>query len=163
MEVTQVRPLTSRTRVALAIARGIAAARGDRDLTETHIAVGILREGSNPALSALWYAGMAENEMRRLSSYLEHSLGEPPGHIAPREVTIDLTAGEQKVLRLSEEEADQLNDPFLGTEHILLAILRLNDRAAKQFVENGMSLEKYREGMASSRRGDPPPSQPRAV
>lgn len=163
MEVTQVRPLTSRTRVALAIARGIAAARGDRDLTETHIAVGILREGSNPALSALWYAGMAENEMRRLSSYLEHALGEPPGHIAPREVTIDLTAGEQKVLRLSEEEADQLNDPFLGTEHILLAILRLNDRAAKQFVENGMSLEKYREGMASSRRGDPPPSQPRAV
>lgn len=75
MAATQLRPLTSRTRVALAIARGIAAARGDRDLTETHIAVGILREGSNPALSALWYAGMSENEMRQLSSHLEHSLG----------------------------------------------------------------------------------------
>ena len=163
MEVAQVRPLTTRTRVALAIARGIAAARGDRDLTETHIAVGILREGSNPALSALWYAGMSENEMRRLSSYLEHSLGETPGNIAPREVMIELTAGEEELLRLSDIEADQLNDPFLGTEHILLAILRSDDRVAKRFAENDMSLEKYREGMASSRRGDPPPSQPRAV
>ena len=163
MEVAQVRPLTSRTRVSLAIARAIAAARGDRDLTETHIAVGILREGSNPALSALWYAGMSENEIRRLSSHLENSLGEPPGHIAPREITIELTAGERELLRLSEIEADQLNDPFLGTEHILLAILRSNDRVAKGFAENDMSLEKYREGMASSRRGDPPPSQPRAV
>jgi ATP-dependent Clp protease ATP-binding subunit ClpC len=163
MEVAQVRPLTSRTRVALAIARGIAAARGDRDLSETHIAVGILREGSNAALSALWYAGMSENEMRRLSSYFEHSLGEPPGYIGPREVTIDLTAGEQELLRLSEIEADQLNEPYLGTEHILLAILRSDDRAAQKFAENGMSLEKYCEGMVSSRRGDPPPSQPRAV
>ena len=163
MAVTQLRPLTSRTRVALAIARGIAAARGDRDLTETHIVVGILREGNNPALSALWYAGMSENEMRRLSSHLEHSLGEPPGYIAPRQVTIELTAGEQELLRLSEIEADQLNDPFLGTQHILLAILRLNDRVAKRFAESDMSLEKYCEGMASSRRGEPPPSQPRAV
>ena len=163
MEVAQVRPLTSRTRVALAIARGIAAARGDRDLSETHIAVGILREGSNAALSALWYAGMSENDMRRLSSYFEHSLGEPPGYIGPREVTIELTAGEQELLRLSDLEADQLNDPYLGTEHILLAILRSDDRAAQKFAENGMSLEKYCEGMVSSRRGDPPPSQPRAV
>ena len=163
MEVAQVRPLTSRTRVALAIARGIAAARGDRDLSETHIAVGILREGSNAALSALWYAGMSENDMRRLSSYFEHSLGEPSGYIGPREVTIELTAGEQELLRLSDLEADQLNDPYLGTEHILLAILRSDDRAAQKFAENGMSLEKYCEGMVSSRRGDPPPSQPRAV
>lgn len=163
MAATQLRPLTSRTRVALAIARGIAAARGDRDLTETHIAVGILREGGNPALSALWYAGMSENEMRQLSSHLEHSLGEPPGHITPREVAIELTAGEQELLQLSDIEADQLNDPFLGTEHILLAILRSNDRVAKRFVENGMSLEEYCEGMVSSRRGDPPPPQRRAV
>jgi ATP-dependent Clp protease ATP-binding subunit ClpA len=106
---------------------------------------------------------MSENEMRRLSSYLEHSLGEPPGHIAPREVTIDLTPGEQELLRLSELESDRFNDPYLGTEHILLAILRSNDRVAKRFAEDGMSLEKYQDGIASSRRGDPPPSPPRAV
>ena len=163
MEVTQLRPLTSRTRVALAIARGVAAARGDRDLTTTHIAVGILRERGNPALSALWYAGLSENAIDRLSAHLEHSLGEPPGHIAPRQVTIDLTPGEEELLRLSDIEADQLSDPFLGTEHILLAILRSDDRAAKRFAENGISLEKYRDAMFSSRRGDPPPLQPRAV
>ena len=163
MEVTHLRPFTSRTRVALAIARGLAAARGDRDLTTTHIVVGILREGANPALSALWYAGMSEIAIRRLSSHLEHSLGDSPGHMPARQVTIDRTPGEQEVLRLSEVEADRLNDPYLGTEHILLAILRSDGFTTKRFAETGISLEMYYEGLLSSRRGDPPPSPPRAV
>jgi ATP-dependent Clp protease ATP-binding subunit ClpC len=163
MEVTHLRPLTSRTRVALAIARGLAAARGDRDLTATHVVVGILREGGNPALSALWYAGMSENAIRRSSSHLEHSLGNAPGNMPARQVTIDLTPGEQEVLRLSDMEADQLEDPYVGTEHILLAILRSGGPATKPFVESGISLEKYYAGLLSSRRGDPPPDQPRAV
>ena len=163
MVITQLRPLTSRTRVALAIARGIAAGRGDRDLTTTHIAVGILREGANPALSALWYAGMSEGVILRLSSHLEHSLGESPGHTVPRQVAIDLTPGEEQVLRLSEIEADQFDDPYIGTEHILLAILRLDDPVAKIFAQRGISLENYQKGLLSSRRGDPPPSEPRAI
>jgi len=163
MEATQLRPLTSRTRVALAIARGIAAARGDHDLSATHVVVGILREGGNPVLSALWYAGLSETSIRRLASHLEHALGDPPGHVPARQVTIDLTPGEEEVLRGGEMEADHLNDPYLGTEHILLAILRSNSVASKQFAEAGISLERYYDGLLSSRRGDPPPSQPRAV
>jgi ATP-dependent Clp protease ATP-binding subunit ClpC len=160
---TQLRPLTSRTRVALAIARGVAAARGDHDLSATHVVVGILREGANPALSALWYAGLSESSIRRLSSHFEQSLGDSPGHVPPRQVTIDVTPGEEEVLRQSEMEADRLSDPYLGTEHILLAILRSDGAASKPFEEVGISLEKYYAGLLSSRRGDPPPSKPNAV
>ena len=46
-------PLTSRTYVALSIARGIAAGLGHDDLTATHIALGILREAENGAVAAL--------------------------------------------------------------------------------------------------------------
>jgi ATP-dependent Clp protease ATP-binding subunit ClpA len=106
---------------------------------------------------------MSENAIHRLSAHFDHSLGNPPGHIAPRQVTVDLTPGEQELLRLSDIEADHLSDPYLGTEHILLAILRSNDRVAKRFAENGISVENYREGMFSSRRGEPPPNPPRAV
>ena len=163
MEGATLRPLASRTRVALAIARGIAAARGDRDLTPKHVAVGILREGSNPALAALWYAGMSENEMRRLHVVLENSLGEEPGHIPPRQVTIDFSPGEQEILRLSDLEANHFEDPFLGTEHILLAVLRSDELVAHRFAERGISIERYCNGLLSMRRGDPPPNQPSAV
>ena len=45
MTETAVPSLTTRTRVALAIARGIAASRGDDDLSPEPIALGLLREG----------------------------------------------------------------------------------------------------------------------
>jgi|SRR5688572_4222811 len=163
MEATELRPFTSRTRLALAIARSLAAARGDRDLTMTHIAVGILREGANPAIAALWYAGLSEAAIRRLRVDLEHSLGEAPGHMPPRQVAIDLTPGEERVLELSEIEADHFEDPYLGTEHILLAILRSDDPVAHRFVERGISAEQYYNGLSSVRRGDPPPGKPTAV
>jgi len=147
----------------VAIARGIVAARGDRDLTPTHIAIGIFREGSNPALAALWYAGMSEDEIRRIPFGLEHSLGEPPVRIPPRQVTIDLTPGEEDVLRLSDLEADHLGHPFLGTEHILLAILRSDSPPTQHIAKHGVSTENYVGGMSSMLRGDHPPSPPTAV
>lgn len=153
----QVRPLTSRTRVALAIARGIAAARGDLDLTPTHIAIGIFREGSNPALAALWYAGMSEDTIRGIALELERSLGEAPGDIPPRAVTINLSPGEEQMLRSAELEADHFGSPFLGTEHILLAILRSDSKPARHIAERGVSAEKYVEGMLSMWRGAAPP------
>lgn len=159
MESATPRPLTSRTRVALAIARATAAARGDRDLTPCHIALGIFREGRNPGLAALWYAGMSEDEIRQFSCVLEESLGVPPGHIQPRQVTIDASPGEEEILRLSDLEANHFNDPYVGTEHILLAILRTDNSVAQKVAERGVSFEKYCDGMLSIRRGDTPPDR----
>lgn len=159
----KLRPLTSRTRVALAIARGIAAARGDRDLTPIHIALGIFREGSNPGIAALWYAGMSENDLRRFYLVLENLLGDAPGHTPPRLVAIESTVGEEEVLRLADAEAEHFNHPYLGAEHILLAILRSGGPVAERIGEHGVSVEKYVEGMLSMGRGDPPPTTPRAV
>jgi ATP-dependent Clp protease ATP-binding subunit ClpA len=163
MESTKPLPFTSRTRVAVAIARAIAAARGDRDLTPTHIAVGILREGANAAIAALWYAGLSERTIRALHLDLEHSLSEPPGRIPPRQVTVDATPGEDAVARLGEAEADRFGDSFVGVEHLLLAILRSNGSVAQRFAERGVSAEAYYNALLSVRRGDPLPGEPQAV
>lgn len=160
---TKQRPLTSRTRVALAIARGLAAARGDRDLTAKHMVIGILWEGANPAMAALWYAGMSEPEMRRMRAHLENGLGDYPGRIPPRLVTIDVTPGEERVIALAEKVADDFGDDYLGTEHILLAALSGDDAVAREFLQHGISLAQYTEGLKAVRRGDPPPSEPRAI
>jgi RimJ/RimL family protein N-acetyltransferase len=157
------RPLTSHTRVALAIARGTAAARGDRNLTPTHVAFGIFKEGQSAGLAALWYAGMSEGAIRGFSSKLESSLGNPPGFMPVRQVAIDSSPGEEEILQLSEIEVVELSDPYLGTEHILLALIRSNSAVAHMLAEHGISLQSYVDGMLAVRRGDPPPNQtPRA-
>jgi len=87
MESTRIAPLASRTRVALAIARGVAAA---------------IRRIN-------W------RRDKSLGFRLEHSLGEPPGYIPPRLVTIDVTPGEEELTRLAEIEMRRRGDPYLGT------------------------------------------------
>lgn len=163
MERAAIRPFTARTRVALAIARGFAASRGEQDLTPRHILWGVLREAMNPAIAALWYAGLSEGEINRLRLDIERSFGEPAGNPAPRQVSLDETPGEATVIRLAELEADRLGDDYIGSEHILLAILRSDDVIAKYFGERGVSPDQYQEGLSSARRGDPPPQEPRAV
>lgn len=155
-----VRPFTSRTRVALAIARAIAAARGDRDLTPTHVAVGIFREGGNAALAALYHSGFSQDVLHKLGTRLEHQLGTYEGNrAAPRQVALDATEGEATIIRLGEVEADRLNDAYLGAEHLLLAILRdTKNEAAVLLATCGVSLQLYEDGLRFVRRGERPNS-----
>ena len=157
------RPFTSKTRVALAIARGIAAARGDRDITPTHIAAGIFREGSNLGLAALWYAGLSETAIKTLGGEFERSLPKPPGDVQPRQVTVDLTAGEAVITNQAELEMDRLEDPYLGTEHFLLAILRSHSAVTDRLEQLGITVETLDAGLAASKRGDPPPQHAKVV
>jgi ATP-dependent Clp protease ATP-binding subunit ClpA len=158
-----VRPFTSRTRVALAIARSIAAARGDRDLTATHIAAGIFREGANAALGAVWYAGLPEAAIKGLGAELENSLGERTGRIAARVVAIDTTPGEEAVVDLADVEASRFQHPYLGAEHILLAILRSDQAVSGRLSQYGITVEKYESGLRAMLRGDAPPNASTAV
>ena len=163
MEATSLRPFTSRTTVALAIARGLAAARGDTDLTAAHVVVGILRERRNAAVHGLWYAGLSERAIDGLSSEFEQALPAKRSPRDPHAVTIDLTPGETRILNDAEVEANEFGDPYLGTEHILLALLRSDALVARRFAERGISLKQYYNGLLSSRRGDPPPQMPHHV
>ena len=75
METTRPRPFTSRTRVALAIARGIAAARGDRDLTATHILLAVLRSDSMASRRLAEFGITVEKYEAGMSAMLR---GDPP-------------------------------------------------------------------------------------
>jgi ATP-dependent Clp protease ATP-binding subunit ClpA len=113
-------PFTSRTYVALSIARGIAAGCGHADITPAHIALGILREGENAAVAALQFAGVGIPKLRH---DLETELP-PRGRTRFGEVVLPATPGEQEIVELAVTEAAELNDPFLANEHLLLAMLR---------------------------------------
>lgn len=116
---TTLPPLTTHTRVVLAIARGIAASRGDEDLSSTHIALGLLREGENSALAVLDRAGV---DLRALRSELEATLG-PLGRPRP-EVALPSSPGEEQLLELAAAECRGFNDTAMWPHHLLLAMLR---------------------------------------
>jgi ATP-dependent Clp protease ATP-binding subunit ClpC len=131
-------PLTTRTRIALAIARGIAASRGDDDVTPSHIALGLLREAENPAVAALQHGGV---DLRAIRREFEVELG-PPGRPRPREVTLQLTPGEQRIGDLATTESRLRNEEYLGPHHLLLAMLREPDSpTAQTFARHSFLFE----------------------
>ena len=138
MTETVTYPFTSRTYVSLSIARGIAAAQGHSDITAAHIALGILREGENPAVAALQLGGVP---LRHLRHEIESELP-PAGHPHFGEVVLPTMQGEREMLELAAEEVAKLNNPYLGNEHLLLAML--SDPAApiaQVFSRHGITYD----------------------
>ena len=89
-------PFTARVRVALSIARALAAAMGHDDVTEVHVLVGILRKGENPAVAVLLDAGVPLDALRH---DLEQLL-EPRGRPRPlSRITHSYAVGDHPVLR----------------------------------------------------------------
>ena len=131
-------PYSTRLRIALALARGIAAARGDTELTPVHAALGLLREGENAAVGMLQHAGVPLNRVRH---ELEISLGDR-GWPRPEEVALALTDGERGLIQEARRQAQLRGDPFVGPEHILLALLQASaSPAAQVFVRHGFTHE----------------------
>ena len=120
MTETPTLPFSSRARVALAIARALAAGRGDSEVTPTHIALGLIREGENAAVAVFHHRGVALRTLRR---ELERLLGEPAGRPQPEEVALSLTQGEQDILKEARACSRREGDEHVGPEHLLLALI----------------------------------------
>lgn len=130
-------PLTSHLRVALAMARGIAASMGHRDLEPIHVALGLLREGENAAVAVLHSAGVPLRSLRReLEGALER------GHPSPTEVALPETPGERQLLSAALHEAREHHDEFLGPHHVLLALVRdPSAHVAQSLSRHGLTYE----------------------
>jgi ATP-dependent Clp protease ATP-binding subunit ClpC len=165
--MTEMRPMpySSRTRVALAIARAIAAGRGDPDVTPIHIALGLLREGDNAAVAVLQHRGVPLHSLRR---ELELLLGPPLGRTQPEEVARPLLPGEQSVLEQARAWSRREGDEHIGPEHLLLAILAEREgSAAHTLAQHGMetatAIASMRAVIHKHPDTPPPATPPRAV
>ena len=131
-------PFTNRTYVALAIARGIAAGRGNADVTATHIALGVLREGENIAVGMLHEGGV---NLRHLRHDLESVLP-PHGHPHFHAVELPTTESEQQLVDIASAEAAALDSQYVGCEHLLLALTRdSSTQAAHILARRGFTYE----------------------
>jgi ATP-dependent Clp protease ATP-binding subunit ClpC len=91
----------------------------DHDYIGTeHLLLGLLRQPNGMAAQALMARGLQLDEARRhVEELVGRGNGAPPAHIP-------FTPRAKKVLELSLREALQLKHNYIGSEHILLGLLR---------------------------------------
>src|SRR5215469_10101101 len=119
-----------------------------------HILLGLIREGEGVAAKALESLGISQEAVRR---QVEEIIG--PGQQAPSG-QISFTPRAKKVLELSLREALQLGHNYVGTEHILLGLIREGEGVAGQvLVKLGADLSRVRQQviqlLAGSRGNEP--------
>ena len=126
-----------------------------------HILLGLVKEGNGVAASVLKNLGV---DLRKIRLEVEKLVRSGPDLVTMGR--LPLTPRAKKVIEYSMEEARTLNHNYVGTEHILLGLLREQEGVAAQVLMNlGLKLEEVRgevlnilgqndeEGMASENDG----------
>lgn len=159
---------TNKAKQALDYARQAAGEFGHNYVGTEHILIGLLREGSGVAAQVLQNHGVDANRVHELVKQLIA----PGGSVSVQEPT-GYTPRATRVLENSYGEARRMNASLIGTEHILIAIMKESDCAATKLLNTmnvsirrvyvdllsaaGMDVNEYREemqrSMARSRRG----------
>jgi ATP-dependent Clp protease ATP-binding subunit ClpC len=131
---------TERARKVIILAKE-EARRFNHDYIGTeHILLGLIREGEGVAAAVLQNMGMSLETIR-----LEVEKLVQPGPTTQILGDIPFTPRAKKVLELSAEEARSLGHNYIGTEHILLGLIREGEGVASQVLMNqGMDLEMVR-------------------
>jgi ATP-dependent Clp protease ATP-binding subunit ClpC len=119
-----------------------------------HILLGLIHEGEGVAAKALESLGISLEAVR---SQVEEIIGQggssPSGHIP-------FTPRAKKVLELSLREALQLGHNYIGTEHILLGLIREGEGVAAQvLVKLGADLSRVRQQVIQLLSGYSGPGQ----
>jgi ATP-dependent Clp protease ATP-binding subunit ClpC len=116
-----------------------------------HILLGLIREGDGVAAKALESLGIGLQEVRQ---EVEEIIGQVPQ--VPYAVIL-FTPRSKKVLELSLRESLQLGHNYIGTEHILLGLIRERDGVAAQvLVKLGAELNRVREQVVELISGQQP-------
>ena len=130
---------TDRARRVIVLAQDEAKLLNHNFIGTEHILLGLIHEGEGVAAKALESLGIALEAVRE---QVEEIIGQgqqvPTGHIP-------FTPRAKKVLELSLREALQMNHNYIGTEHILLGLIREGEGVAAQvLIKLGADLNRVR-------------------
>ncbi len=145
---------TDRARRVVVLAQEEARLLNHSYIGTEHILLGLIHEGEGVAAKALESLGISLEAVR---SQVEEIIGtggsSPSGHIP-------FTPRAKKVLELSLREALQLGHNYIGTEHILLGLIREGEGVAAQvLVKLGADLSRVRQQVIQLLSGYQGPSR----
>lgn len=121
---------TEGARRALALSQDSAKEMGHNYVGSEHLLLGLIKEGEGAAARALAQLGIREADV---SARADELVGHGDYHFTD---SFGYTPRTKKILELSLYEAKSLKNSYIGTEHILLAIIREKDCVAVRILED---------------------------
>src|SRR5688572_400471 len=132
---------TDRAKKVMNLARQEAQRFNHEYLGTEHVLLGLVQEGSGVAANVLKNMGIDLNKIRM---EVEKIVKTGPSMVTMGQ--LPFTPRAKKVLELSMEEAGNLGHNYIGTEHLLLGLIKENEGIAAQVLLNlGVKLEDVRE------------------
>ena len=148
---------TEKARRVIFFARYETSQLGARRIETEHVLLGLLRE--DKALSSRFFPH-AEAALESIRRQIE-SRSSVREKISTS-VELPLSDESKRVLTYAAEEADRLMCNYIGTEHILLGLLREEKSLASEILyENGLRLSRVREELAGASSDRPAPAKPK--
>lgn len=133
--------ITTRTLDVFEYAFDLAEDLGHDDVSPLHVAIGLIREGEGIAAAVLGSAASLDVLLREFETLL-------PAQGPPRVPERDLcwTRGLERVLAQAQAESKALDHDFQGTEHVLLALLKIESSPPSLVLARyGLSYDVARE------------------
>jgi deoxycytidylate deaminase len=142
---------TDRSRKIMALANQEAQRFNHEYIGTEHILLGLVKEGSGVAANVLKKLGV---DLRKVRLEVEKLVKSGPEMVTMGK--LPQTPRSKRVLEYAVEEARELHNNYLGTEHILLGLLREGDGIAAQILMNlGLDVQKVRDEVLSLLGGTP--------
>jgi ornithine carbamoyltransferase len=136
---------TERSRRLVVYAQEEAARFGQSAVTPEHLLLGLLREPDSIALLVLEHLGASPG---RLRTELELQLPRASTAVG---TDLELNPSAKAVMNSAYEEARRLEDHYVGTEHVLLGLIRQQDSvAARILTRQGAELDRARTEVRST-------------
>jgi len=130
---------TERARKVLTLAQEEAQRFNHNYIGTEHVLLGLVREGEGIAAKVLSNLGV---ELSKVRSAVEFIIGRGERTVRGE---IGLTPRAKRVIELAVDEARRLGHNYIGTEHLLLGLLREGEGVAAGVLESlGVSLDKVR-------------------
>ena len=131
---------TQRAQKVLQLAQEEAIRWKHESIGTEHILLGLIREGGGIAAKALEAIDISP---QMIESGIEELVGKGTENVGP---IVHYTPRAKKVIELSVDESRKLGHSYIGTEHILLALIREGEGVAARVLANtGVSLNKARQ------------------
>lgn len=122
---------SNRVKEVISLSREEALRLGHDYIGTEHLLLGMIREGEGVAVSILKKMGVPLDELRNA---VERAVKGTANHNVKNMANIPLTRQSEKVLKITYLEAKIFKSQLIGTEHLLLSILRDEDNIATQIL-----------------------------
>ncbi|NLU47967.1 MAG: ATP-dependent Clp protease ATP-binding subunit [Syntrophomonadaceae bacterium] len=152
------RRFTQRARNAVIYAQEEARQLNHPAIGTEHILLGLLKEGEGVGARALLSMGI---DLEKVRSEVTRIIGQGNTPVEPPDGDLPVTPRAKKVFNLAFEEARLQGVNYVGTEHLLLALLREEEGVAGQVLTSmGVRLDQLRQQVMNLLGGDMQPNPP---